>query len=150
MNTEFFHSQTFTPSTGSTPNANRGRSFARTFIVLSILNFIFATVLTPASEAVAQSSSSSTGAVTLPARNWQYYRVEIAAGSMKNRSTEITAQFLKGVAVSCRVDEINSVLFLKCEKGITIEHIKQTLNVLKLTLASYREEYTNRQPSIFN
>jgi hypothetical protein len=86
---------------------------------------------------------------TASARSWQYFNVHVQNGTLKGKTSAVNSAFLSRGAVQCDVDEIGSCIKLKCEKGVFMDNIKQTLTSLQLTMTSYQEEYTSKEPTIF-
>lgn len=131
----------------------KGLKTSYTIAGIFSLLFISATVLLTSQYVSAQQAEVTSGTTPInsipPARNWQYFQVIVQPGSLVGKTRVVNTTFLSKGVVACEVNESASTIRLKCEKGVFLESIKQTLTWLGLTMVSYREEYTNREPVIF-
>jgi len=126
-----------------------GKGFRRlteSHVSLSVVSlFIFLSFFTHGSTAqpVAQETNQ------LPARNRQYFLVQLEKGSIRGKEETIRVAFLSNNFTSCEIVSADESLRLICEKGCFIDQVRAVLKELGLTMTTYREAYTNKTPAIF-
>ena len=86
---------------------------------------------------------------SLPARNRHFFLVRLEQGVKQGQEEKIRGAFLTHEFTECELLPSTASVRLICEKGCSIERVREVLKELGLTMSAYQEAYTNQTPVFF-
>lgn len=98
----------------------------------------------------ASASATDLAGDSLPPRNRHFFLVRLEQGTIKGHNEEIRDAFLHHEFTDCELQPSNDSVRLICEKGCSIERVREVLKELGLVMTAYQEAYTNQTPSFFH